>query len=40
MHCCGFCLTDERIVGAPREVDHIIPRSLGDLTEEANLWFA
>ena len=39
-HRCGYCLTDERIVGAPMEIDHIIPESLGGLTEEDNLWLA
>jgi HNH endonuclease len=39
-HRCGYCLTETRIIGALMEVDHIIPRSLGGLTEEANLWLA
>ncbi|HLB45740.1 MAG TPA: HNH endonuclease signature motif containing protein [Anaerolineales bacterium] len=37
---CGYCLTAESIVGAPMEIDHIIPQSLGGLTEEENLWLA
>lgn len=37
---CGYCLTLEVIVGTPMEVDHIIPQSLGGLTEENNLWLA
>jgi 5-methylcytosine-specific restriction endonuclease McrA len=37
---CGYCLTPEAVVGTPMEIDHIIPQSLGGLTEEANLWFA
>ncbi len=37
---CGYCLTPEAIVGAPMEVDHIIPESLGGPTEEDNLWLA
>jgi hypothetical protein len=37
---CGYCLTSEAIVGTPMEVDHIIPESLGGLTEEENLWLA
>ena len=36
-HRCGYCLTSEAIVGAPMEIDHIVPRSLGGLTEEDNL---
>jgi len=39
-HHCGYCLTSERIVGAPMEIDHIIPESLGGITEEENLWLA
>jgi hypothetical protein len=39
-HRCGYCLTAEAIVGAPMEVDHIIPESLGGATEEQNLWLA
>jgi 5-methylcytosine-specific restriction endonuclease McrA len=35
---CGYCLTTERITGAPMEIDHIIPYSLGGPTEEDNLW--
>lgn len=39
-HRCGYCQTSELIVGAPMEIDHIIPESLGGLTEEENLWLA
>jgi len=39
-HRCGYCLTSEAIVGTPMEIDHIIPQSLGGLTEEDNLWLA
>ncbi len=39
-HRCGYCLTSAAIVGAPMEIDHIVPRSLGGLTEEENLWLA
>ncbi len=34
---CGYCLSSEAIVGAPMELDHIIPQSLGGLDEENNL---
>lgn len=34
---CGYCQTAEAIVGTPMEIDHIIPESLGGLTEEDNL---
>jgi len=37
---CGYCLTSEHIVGAPMEIDHVVPESLGGLTEESNLWLA
>ena len=37
---CGYCLTSEAIVGTPMEIDHLIPQSMGGLTEEANLWLA
>ena len=37
---CGYCLTAEAIVGAPMEIDHLIPEALGGLTEESNLWLA
>ncbi len=37
---CGYCLTSEAVVGAPMEIDHIIPESLGGPTEENNLWLA
>lgn len=37
---CGYCLTLESVVGAPMELEHLIPESLGGLTEEENLWLA
>ena len=37
---CGYYLSSEHIVGAPMEIDHILPESLGGLTEEKNLWLA
>ncbi len=39
-HRCGYCLSAESVVGTRMEIDHIIPRSAGGLTEEANLWLA
>jgi len=39
-HRCGYCLTQEAVVGTPMVIDHIIPESLGGPTEEANLWLA
>ncbi|MFV9503428.1 MAG: HNH endonuclease [Oscillochloridaceae bacterium umkhey_bin13] len=37
---CGYCLTQERVVGVLMEVEHIIPEAIGGPTEEANLWLA
>lgn len=37
---CGYCLTQEKIVGTPMEIEHIIPESMGGATEEDNLWAA
>ena len=37
---CGYCLSQEAIVGAPMEIEHIFPKSLGGPTAEDNLWLA
>jgi len=37
---CGYCLSREAIVGAPMEIDYLVPESLGGLTIERNLWLA
>lgn len=37
---CGYCLTQEAVVGAPMEIEHLLPEVLGGLTEEGNLWLA
>ncbi len=37
---CGYCLTQEIIVGYRMEIDHIIPEGLGGQTVEDNLWLA
>jgi hypothetical protein len=37
---CGYCLTQEAVVGTPMEFDHLIPEALGGRTEEGNLWLA
>lgn len=39
-HRCGYCRTSTFLVGTAFEIDHIIPESLGGLTEEENLWLA
>ena len=37
---CGYCLTQELVIGRPMEIDHLLPRSLGGPTTESNLWLA
>lgn len=37
---CGYCLTPEALIGAPLEIEHIIPVSLGGWTALVNLWLA
>lgn len=37
---CGYCLTQEAVIGRPMEIDHLFPRSLGGATTEDNLWLA
>jgi hypothetical protein len=37
---CGYCLSQEQIVGTAMEVEHIIPEVLHGPTEESNLWLA
>jgi hypothetical protein len=39
-HRCGYCLTQEAMVGMPMEIDHIIPEVFGGPTSEENLWLA
>ena len=39
-HRCGYYLTSARIIGAPMDLDHIIPESLGGPTLRENLWLA
>jgi 5-methylcytosine-specific restriction endonuclease McrA len=39
-HRCGYCLTQEMVVGTPMEIDHLIPSSLGGTDDEQNLWLA
>jgi len=39
-HRCSYCLTPEAITGAPMELDHIIPESLGGPTVLENLCLA
>lgn len=39
-HRCGYCLSQEEVIGASMEIDHLLPEALGGLTEEENLWLA
>lgn len=39
-HRCGYCLTQEAVLGRSMEFDHLLPRSLGGPTTEDNLWLA
>jgi len=39
-HRCGYCLTNEQVVGALMQIDHIIPEALGGSSGEENLWLA
>ena len=39
-HGCGYCLSSRRITGAPLDVEHIQPVSLGGSNERENLWLA
>jgi HNH endonuclease len=39
-HRCGYCLTQEVVIGRPMEFDHLVPRALGGATTETNLWLA
>jgi len=37
---CGYCLSAQRYVFAPLEIDHFIPTAHGGTDEEENLWLA
>lgn len=37
---CGYCQTQQVVVGYPLHVDHIIPEAIGGQTVEENLWLA
>ncbi|MCI0394564.1 MAG: HNH endonuclease [Chloroflexi bacterium] len=37
---CGYCQTQEIVIGMPLVVDHIIPEKAGGRSEESNLWSA
>ncbi len=37
---CGYCQTQEQIVGYPLHVEHILPIAAGGASDEENLWLA
>ncbi len=37
---CGYCLTSQKLIPSPLELEHIIPRVRGGSDEEENLWLA
>ena len=39
-HRCGYCQTQEAVIGMPLEVEHIVPTGVGGRTVEENLWLA
>ena len=39
-HRCGYCQTQEMIIGMPLHIEHIIPSAAGGSSEEENLWLA
>ena len=39
-HRCGYCQTQQAIVGYPLHIEHIIPKASGGTSDEENLWLA
>lgn len=37
---CGYCQTQEIVIGMPLQVEHIIPLAAGGTSDESNLWLA
>jgi len=37
---CGYCQTQEVVIGMPLVIDHIIPEAKGGTSEDQNLWLA
>ena len=37
---CGYCLSAQRYVFAPLEIDHLLPTARGGTDDEENLWLA
>lgn len=39
-HRCGYCQTQEAVIGMPLEIEHITPEVAGGTSDEENLWLA
>lgn len=39
-HRCGYCQTQELVVGYPLHIEHIIPEAAGGSSQGENLWLA
>ncbi len=39
-HCCGYCLSPQRLVMARLEIEHVIPVAKGGPSDESNLWLS
>jgi hypothetical protein len=37
---CGYCLSSQRYAMSKLEIEHAIPRALGGLDDESNLWLS
>jgi len=37
---CGYCQTQEKLVGYALHIEHVVPLAAGGTSEEANLWLA
>ncbi|MBE7468961.1 MAG: HNH endonuclease [Anaerolineae bacterium] len=37
---CGYCQTQQAVIGIPLHIEHIIPLALGGSSNEDNLWLA
>lgn len=38
--CCGYCLTQRKLIGRPLSMEHLLPESKGGKTVRENLWLA
>lgn len=37
---CGYCLTQQKVIGSALEIEHIVPEVKGGSSEKNNLWLA